>query len=748
MEEDISMKELWYTQEALGFTEALPIGCGNLGGMVYGGTKEEKISLNEDTLWSGFPGMQVPNGKYTDVQEAEKIFHQNGSREAEYNIWKKCLSGWSAAYQPAGTLRLAFENVSDAVEYRRHLNLDEAVAVTEYKSQGCTFWREVFCSFPDQVMAIHCTAKDKLTKVVVSLDIPHPARLVNNDSLLTYRSIAPVYSAPNYFACENPIVYDAFESNRALSYAIAVKPIAIDGNYQIVNGNIVLEARDFVILVAIATNFERFDRSPLESKIDPLQICLGRVNHAAQLGYDLLRERHVQDYQALFNRVSFTLGGIDRSYLPTDERLRENNKDHADNGLVTLLFDYGRYLTIASSRSGTQAANLQGIWNEEMRPPWSSNYTLNINTEMNYWPTEVCALPECHEPLFNLLDGLSENGLQTARRLYNCRGWCSHHNSDLWCITEPVGQPNVTQDAVGWAYWSGSGGWLARNIWQHYEYTNDVSFLREKWNILRGAGLFLLDRLRFEEGYLITPLSTSPENRYLADKTVCCLSENCAIDIGITMDVLGICILAAKVLDLEDEAVSDMEKALKKMKGYVIGSKGQLLEWGQEYQEDDLHHRHISPLYGVYPGDSITPSTPELYRAAEQLMRFRGNEATGWGIAWKVNVWARLKNGKEAKECLDKAMRFVSEMDCSYHGGGGIYANLLDAHPPFQIDGNMGILAGICEMLVQSTSSEPELLPALPKEWPSGSIRGLKIKGGRTLSFCWENGVVSNCLIE
>lgn len=737
------MRELWYRKEAEGFGEALPLGNGSLGAMVYGRTQREKISLNEDTLWSGFPGAGRPRGTPEDVRGARELLRTGKEKEAERTIWEKCLSDWSAAYQPAGTLWIEFSGEGETTDYRRSLSLGRAAALTEYRRGGFSFRREAFCSFPDRVLAIRCVSEQPDARAVISLELPHPSRPAGAEGVLAVRSIAPVFSAPSYFKCSDPIAYDSFEENRALSYAVAVLSVALRGRVQVEQDRVVLESGDFVLLVSIATNFEGFDRQPRESAIDPLAVCLDRVRAAAALGFDALRERHEADYRSLFDRVSLTLGGEDRSFLPTDERLRRNEEDHADNGLAALVFDYGRYLTIASSRPGSQPSNLQGIWNEEMRAPWSSNYTININTQMNYWPVEACALPECHEPLFDFVEGLAKNGARTASRLYGCRGWCSHHNSDLWRLSEPVGGPNPTPDSVGWAYWSQSGAWLARDLWQHYEYTGDLDFLRAHWETLRGAGLFLLDRLEPSDGDLITPMSTSPENRYRLNGEICCLSENCAVDVAITMDLLSICTRAARLLGTDEALAEEMEQALAKLKGYSVGSKGQLLEWDCEQEEPEPQHRHLSPLYGVYPGSSIDASSPRWFAAAERLMRTRGNDATGWGIAWKVNVWARLKNGEEAKDCLDKAMRLVETPAFSYGGGGGLYANLLDAHPPFQIDGNFGIAAGIAEMLVQNGPDGPELLPAVPAAWKSGSVRGLRIKGGQSVSFSWQDGRVT-----
>ena len=742
------MKELWYRAPAETFTEALPVGSGRLGAMVYGQTQKEKISLNEDTLWSGYPKAENARGTYEGVQEAENLVREGKIKEAEKTIWRKCLSGWSAAYQPAGNLWIDFSHVGEVSHYRRSLDLEHAVVFTEFQSNGFSYRREVFCSYPDQVLAIRCFSNNPSASAEVSLELSHPYHLCDNKDTLLYQAIAPVYSAPSYFECEKPVVYDPFYENRALSYAVAVKPILFGGSFEMQKGRLIIHSSNFLLLVTVNTNFERFDKFPQNSNVDPEALCLSQAEHAAGLFYEELRERHIRDYSELFSRVSLSLCGEDRDWLPTDERLRAYSDNPSDNGLPVLVFDYGRYLMIACSRPGTQAANLQGIWNEEMRAPWSSNYTLNINTQMNYWPAEACGLPECHEPLFAFIEELAQNGAETAKRLYHCRGWCSHHNSDLWRLSEPVGGDNPTEDSTGWAYWSMSGAWLVRHLWQHYEYTQDAVFLKNHWETIKGAALFLLDRLQEKDGKWITSASTSPENRYILNGNVCCLSENCAIDIAITIDLFTICRKAAVILHEDGEWIHQIDQRLSHLKAFTVGSEGQLLEWDREYDETDIHHRHISPLYGLYPGESITADTPSLYQAAEQLMRRRGNEATGWGIAWKINVWARLQNGKEAKECLEKAMRPVAVKEFNYAEGGGLYSNLLDAHPPFQIDGNFGITAGICEMLLQNTASGIKLIPALPPDWHSGSVKGLRAKEGKTVDFSWKDGKITEYTIR
>lgn len=734
------MKNLWYKKPANDFIEALPLGSGRLGCMHYADPINDKLTLNEDTLWSGYPKDKSPENGFEGVQKAKKLLNEGKINQAEKAIWKESLGKWSEAYQPAGALNIICNDGEEYTDYYRELDLNTAISKTTYKINGFDYKREVFCSHPDNVIIYRFTTNAKESEVNVFFTTPHPFRQADTDAVLAIKSIMPSYSAPNYFKCDNPIVYDDFENNRAISYCAAVKPVLLQGDYSIDDGKIKINSTDFFLILNIESNFEAFNKQPSESTKDYFGICLDIISSAAQKKYDELRESHIKDYQAFFNRMELCIGGNNREDLPTDERIMQYQKDSSDNGLAVLLFDYGRYLTIASSREKTQATNLQGIWNESVRPPWSSNYTLNINTEMNYWHVESVNLSECHLPLIDFINELSVNGAATARKNYNCGGWCSHHNSDLWRHSESVGG-ETDHHSVVYGFWNMSGAWLVRHIWEHYEYTLDKEFLRNNIEVIRGAVEFLLDWLeKDDENTYITPLATSPENRYNEnDQKACAISKGSAMDTAITLDLFEIYLNAAKVLDFDEEFCKKINEYKSQLKGYVIGNKGQILEWNKEVEECEPHHRHLSPLYGLYPGHSINDKTPDLSKAAEITMNNRGDEATGWGITWKICVWARLGNGERAKNAVDKMLRPVGN-----DGNGGVHMNLLDSCPPFQIDGNFGYTAGISQMLVQEKENEVLLIPALPKAWSdSGSVRGMKLKGNLTIDFKWENGIIT-----
>ncbi|MEG2020518.1 MAG: glycoside hydrolase family 95 protein [Oscillospiraceae bacterium] len=737
------MKKLWYTHEANNFHEALPIGNGRLGGMVYGGCSQDKISLNEDTLWSGYPkDKSLPNA-YRGYCEAKALYKSEKLDDAEKILWKNCLSKWTEAYQPAGNLIIQTDTISTPINYHRELDLSNSIAKTSFQSGSFSYEREAFCSYPDNIMALKYKSTNPKNTSEVSFECPHQCRFIQKNDMLLLKAQAPSYSAPTYFECDNPIVYDSFENNRALTYAVAVKPKLFNGNFTVENGKLLIHSSDFVLFVAIFTNFEGYDKQPLTSKKLPINECEACCIAAADKGYDTIKSSHISDYKTLFNATKLQLGGIDRKNLPTNERLLEHKKDGKDNGLIVLMFDYGRYLTIAASRKNTQPTNLQGIWNEELRAPWSSNYTLNINTEMNYWHVEKCGLSECHLPLLQMISELAQKGEATAQNNYHCRGWCAHHNTDLWRQTEAVGGEGADSGAVGFGFWNISGAWLTRHIMEHYEYTKNLDFLRQNENIIKGASLFMLDRLEKDEsGILNTPISTSPENRYLHNEKSYAISRNCAMDIAVTIDVFNAYINTAAILNIDNQLVKDLKQALLKLCKYKIGTNGQLCEWDKEIAEKEPLHRHLSLLYGIYPGHSINSSTDELLKAAKTSMRLRGDEATGWGIAWKINVWARLHNGDKAKLCLDKALRPVENFGYEYAFGGGLYPNMLGAHPPFQIDSNFGVTAGIAEMLLQEDENGVHILPAIPPIWSSGSVSGLCLKGNKTVSFKWENSTV------
>lgn len=730
------MQKLWYKTIAQNFNEALPIGNGRIGGMVYGGVNLERISLNEDTLWSGYPKDKSIENAYSGIKKAIKLLNTDKCKKSEYVIWKNCLSEWTEVYQPAGELIIELPEVFDTDNYYRELNLSNAIVSSEFEYNGFKYKRETFCSNPHNIMALRQTSDDPMAKIVISLDSPHIHTSHCNANILFLSGIAPSSVSSNYADDETHVVYDNPFVNKALSFSIGIMPVMESGSFEIVGRKIIINSNDFSVYLDIATNFEGFNIQPKSSEIDTIAVCTDRLKTASKKDYQTLKTEHIQDYKSLFDRVSFSLCGDNKINIPTDQRIMEYMSDKSDNGLAVLLFDYGRYLTIAASRIKTQPMNLQGIWNEEVAPPWSSNYTININTQMNYWHVETGNLSECHMPLIEMISELSENGKKVSVNNYNCGGWCSHHNTDLWRQAEPVGKYFSDSSGVMYSFWNSSGAWLVRHIWEHYEYTLDMDFLNKYWPVIKGAAVFFLDWLVTDKnGKLVTPITTSPENRYIKDGIPLAVSKGCAMDTGIILDVFSLSLKAIDILKTDNDLKCLLEKAISNLKSYSIGSKGQLLEWDAEYEEMEPNHRHMSLLYGLYPGYSINKNKPIWSSAAKKTLELRGDEATGWSLGWKINLWARLGNGDKAKYFLDKLLRPIN-----VSVSGGVYPNLLDAHPPFQIDGNFGAVAGIIEMLMQQVNGKILLLPAIPKEWHTGHIDGLKIKGNKTIDFVWQDG--------